>query len=75
MNSVTYGGFWQNGILYQHCDPDLMRFEGAGITAAQNQERMINCAIAGTLFLNSDAVGTDSTAGRSGNGQPDQRRR
>jgi fibronectin type 3 domain-containing protein len=62
MNSVTYGGFWQNGILYQHCDPDLMQFSGTGVTVTQNQERMINCAIAGTVFLNSDAVGTDATA-------------
>lgn len=51
MQSVHYG-WWLNGRLYQFSDPDTMRF--AGVTANENQSRLINCAISGTLFLDSD---------------------
>jgi alpha-galactosidase len=61
MNSVTYG-WWINGRLYQCNDPDCMKFSSTGVTADENQARLINCAIAGTVFLNSDQLGTSSTA-------------
>src|SRR6266850_3047229 len=51
MQAVNYG-WWLNGRLYQFSDPDMMRFSGA--SANENQSRLINCAISGTVFLNSD---------------------
>ncbi len=51
MQAVSYG-WWINGRLYQFSDPDMMKFSGA--TPNENQSRLINCAIAGTVFLNSD---------------------
>src|SRR5258705_5621653 len=45
-------GWWINRRLYQFSDPDMMKFSGG--TANENQSRLINCAVAGTLFLNSD---------------------
>ena len=51
MQAVTYG-WWINGRLYQFSDPDMMKFSGG--TANENQSRLINCAVAGTVFLNSD---------------------
>jgi alpha-galactosidase len=51
MQAVSYG-WWINGRLYQYSDPDMMKFSGG--TANENQSRLINCAIAGTVFLNSD---------------------
>ena len=51
MQAVNYG-WWLHGRLYQFNDPDMMRF--AGVTANENQSRVINCAISGTIFLNSD---------------------
>ncbi len=51
MQAVSYG-WWINGRLYQYNDPDMMKFSGG--TANENQSRLINCAIAGTVFLNSD---------------------
>jgi hypothetical protein len=51
MQAVSYG-WWINSRLYQYSDPDLMRFSGG--TANENRSRLINCAVAGTLFLNSD---------------------
>lgn len=51
MQAVSYG-WWINSRLYQFSDPDLMKF--AGGTANENQSRLINCAVAGTLFLDSD---------------------
>lgn len=51
MQAVSYG-WWINGRLYQFSDPDMMKFSGG--TANENQSRLINCAIAGTVFLNSD---------------------
>jgi hypothetical protein len=51
MQAVSYG-WWINGRLYQFNDPDLMKF--AGGSANENQSRLINCAVAGTVFLNSD---------------------
>jgi len=51
MQAVSYG-WWMNGRLYQFSDPDMMKFSGG--TANENQSRLINCAVAGTLFLNSD---------------------
>ncbi len=47
MQAVTYG-WWISGRLYQFSDPDIMKF--AGGTANENQSRLINCAIAGTVF-------------------------
>jgi alpha-galactosidase len=60
MQAVSYG-WWINGRLYQYNDPDMMKF--AGGTANENQSRLINCAIAGTVFLNSDDLA--STAGQN----------
>ncbi len=51
MQAVSYG-WWINGRLYQYSDPDMMKFSGG--TTNENQSRLINCAIAGTVFLNSD---------------------
>jgi len=48
---VSYG-WWINSRLYQFGDPDMMKFSGG--TANENQSRLINCAVAGTVFLNSD---------------------
>jgi hypothetical protein len=60
MQAVTYG-WWINSRLYQFSDPDLMRF--SGVTANENQSRLINCAVAGTVFLNSDDL--TSAAGQN----------
>jgi alpha-galactosidase len=51
MQAVSYG-WWLNDRLYQFNDPDMMRFSGS--SANENQSRLINCAISGTIFLNSD---------------------
>lgn len=51
VQAVSYG-WWINGRLYQFSDPDMMKF--SGVTPNENQSRLINCAIAGTVFLNSD---------------------
>jgi alpha-galactosidase len=51
MASVSYG-WWISGRLYQFSDPDMMKF--AGVTANENQSRLISCAISGTVFLNGD---------------------
>jgi hypothetical protein len=60
MQAVSYG-WWINGRLYQYSDPDMMKF--AGGTANENQSRLINCAISGTVFLNSDDLA--SSAGQA----------
>ncbi len=60
MQAVNYG-WWINGRLYLFSDPDMMRFSGA--SANENQSRVINCAVAGTVFLNSDDLA--SAAGQS----------
>ena len=60
MQAVNYG-WWISGRLYQYNDPDLMRF--SGVTANENQSRLINCAVAGTVFLNSDDLA--SAAGQN----------
>ena len=60
VQAVSYG-WWINGRLYQFSDPDMMKF--SGVTANENQSRLINCAIAGTVFLNSDDLA--SAAGQS----------
>jgi len=57
MQAVSYG-WWINGRLYQYSDPDMMKFSGG--TANENQSRLINCAIAGTVFLNSDDLASAS---------------
>jgi len=51
LQAVNYG-WWLSDRLYQFNDPDMMRF--AGVTANENQSRVINAAISGTVFLNSD---------------------
>jgi alpha-galactosidase len=51
MQAVNYG-WWISGRLYQFNDPDMMKF--ATFSANENQSRVINGAIAGTVFLNSD---------------------
>jgi predicted CxxxxCH...CXXCH cytochrome family protein len=51
MQAVTYG-WWISSRLYRFNDPDMMKF--AGGTANENQSRLINCAVAGTVFLNGD---------------------
>jgi hypothetical protein len=60
MQAVSYG-WWINSRLYQFSDPDMMKFSGG--TANENQSRLINCAVAGTVFLNSDDLA--STAGQN----------
>jgi alpha-galactosidase len=60
MQAVNYG-WWLHGRLYQFNDPDMMKFAGA--TANENQSRLINCAIGGTVFLNSDDLA--SAAGQA----------
>src|SRR5258706_11627353 len=60
MQAVNYG-WWLHGRLYQFNDPDMMKFAGA--TANENQSRLINCAISGTVFLNSDDLA--SAAGQN----------
>ncbi len=55
MQAVNYG-WWLHDRLYQFNDPDMMRF--SGVTANANQSRLINCAITGTVFLNSDNLTT-----------------
>lgn len=60
MQAVSYG-WWLNGRLYQFNDPDIMKF--AGGTTDENQSRLINCAISGTIFLNSDDLA--STTGQA----------
>jgi hypothetical protein len=60
MQAVTYG-WWINSRLYQFSDPDMMKF--SGVTTNENQSRLINCAIAGTVFLNSDDLA--SAAGQN----------
>jgi alpha-galactosidase len=60
MQAVSYG-WWINNRLYQFSDPDMMKFSGG--TANENQSRLINCAIAGTVFLNSDDL--ESTMGEN----------
>ena len=57
MQAVSYG-WWLNGRLYQFNDPDLMKFSGG--TANENQSRLINCAVAGTVFLNSDDLASST---------------
>lgn len=51
MQAINYG-WWLNGRLYQFNDPDMSKL--TGFTANENQSRIINCAVAGTVFLNSD---------------------
>lgn len=51
LQSLNYG-WWISGRLYSYNDPDMMKF--AGVSASENQSRLISCAISGTLFLNSD---------------------
>jgi hypothetical protein len=51
MQAVNYG-WWLNNRLYQFNDPDMMKF--ASFSANENQSRLINAAISGTVFLNSD---------------------
>ena len=60
MQAVNYG-WWINSRLYQFSDPDMMKF--AGVTANENQSRLINCAISGTVFLNSDDLVSSSGQG------------
>lgn len=60
MQAVNYG-WWINGRLYQFSDPDMMKFSGG--TANENQSRLINCAVAGTVFMNSDDLA--SVAGQN----------
>jgi hypothetical protein len=60
MQAVSYG-WWISGRLYRFSDPDLMRF--AGGTANENQSRLINCAVAGTVFLNSDDLASPAGQG------------
>ncbi len=59
MQAVSYG-WWINSRLYQFSDPDMMKF--AGGTVNENQSRLINCALAGTVFLDSDDLA--STTGQ-----------
>ncbi len=60
MQAVNYG-WWINSRLYQFSDPDMMKLSGA--SANENQSRVINGAVAGTVFLNSDDL--VSAAGQS----------
>src|SRR6266404_570165 len=60
MQAVSYG-WWINSRLYQYSDPDMMKFSGG--TANENQSRLINCAVAGTVFLNSDDLASATGQG------------
>src|SRR5712675_3163324 len=60
MQAVNFG-WWLNDRLYQFNDPDMMKF--ASFSANENQSRLINAAISGTVFLNSDDLA--SPAGQS----------
>jgi len=60
MQSVNYG-WWLSDRLYQFNDSDMMKF--AGFSSNENQSRLINAAISGTVFLNSDDLA--SPAGQS----------
>jgi hypothetical protein len=60
MQAVNYG-WWLNNRLYQFNDPDMMKF--ATFTSNENQSRLINAVISGTVFLNSDDLA--SPAGQS----------
>jgi hypothetical protein len=60
MQAVNYG-WWLNDRLYQFNDPDMMKF--ATFSINENQSRLINAAISGTVFLNSDDLA--SAAGQS----------
>jgi hypothetical protein len=60
MQAVNYG-WWLNDRLYQFNDPDMMKF--ATFSANENQSRVINAAISGTVFLNSDDLA--SSVGQS----------
>jgi alpha-galactosidase len=60
MQAVNYG-WWLNNRLYQFNDPDMMKF--ATFTSNENQSRVINAAISGTVFVNSDDLA--SPAGQS----------
>jgi alpha-galactosidase len=60
MQAVNYG-WWINGRLYQFSDPDMIKLSGG--TPNENQSRVINCAVAGTVFLNSDDLA--SAAGQN----------
>jgi alpha-galactosidase len=60
MQAVSYG-WWINNRLYQFSDPDVMKFSGG--SANENQSRLINCAISGTIFLNGDDLA--STTGQN----------
>jgi Immunoglobulin I-set domain/Alpha galactosidase C-terminal beta sandwich domain len=57
MQAVNYG-WWMSGRLYQFNDPDMMKF--AGFSANENQSRLINGAVAGTVFLNSDDLASST---------------
>lgn len=60
MQAVNYG-WWLSDRLYQFNDPDMMKF--ASFSANENQSRLINAAISGTVFLNSDDLA--SAAGQN----------
>jgi hypothetical protein len=60
MQAVNYG-WWLNDRLYQFNDPDMTKF--ASFSANENQSRLINAAVSGTVFLNSDDLA--SSAGQS----------
>jgi alpha-galactosidase len=64
MQAVNYG-WWINGRLYQFSDPDMMKFSGG--TANENQSRLINGAVAGTVFLNSDDLASATGQNLAGN--------
>lgn len=53
--SLNYG-WWLSGRLYEYNDPDMMRFEGA--TLNENKARLVSGAISGTVFLDSDDLGS-----------------
>lgn len=57
MQAVNYG-WWLNDRLYQFNDPDMMKF--ATFSANENQSRLINAAITGTVFLNSDDLASST---------------
>jgi alpha-galactosidase len=64
LQALTYG-WWLNSRLYQFNDPDNMKF--AGMTANQNQSRLLSCVISGTVFINGDDLtsGTGQSLART----------
>ncbi|WP_219835403.1 S-layer homology domain-containing protein [Paenibacillus sp. R14(2021)] len=54
LNALTYG-WWQNGTIYTHTDPDHMALTHA-TSLTEARSRVNSAVISGTVFLDSDDV-------------------